>query len=228
MKTFNRSVKSIEAKRGLFFRIGLACSLLITFLAFEWRTPLTRVEVDPLQDWDLIEEEQMPVTYARREITFPPPEAKKRLLSNSPLTVDMQIVPDEVLVAATTDSILPDEIIPIFTTPEIDTTAETFYYGVERMPTFPGGESALKEYLENEIRYPEKAVRDGLNGSVWITFIVDESGNAINISCKYASDQIFSTEAIRVIEKMPLWQPGKQGGKHVKVIMTLPVKFSLK
>ncbi len=65
--------------------------------------------------------------YARREITFPPPEAKKRLLSNSPLTVDMQIVPDEVLVAATTDSILPDEIIPIFTTPEIDTTAETFY-----------------------------------------------------------------------------------------------------
>ncbi len=225
MKTFNRSVKSIESKRGLFFRIGLTCSLLITFLAFEWRTPVARIEVEPFHEWDLIEEEQMPVTYSQREIITPPAPAFPQ---PQPATVDIQIIPDEVIIEPSPDPILPADIIPIITPVEIDTSADIIYYGAASMPEFPGGERALKEYLEREIRYPEKAAKNNITGNVFIKFVIDESGNAINISCQYASDQIFSEEAMRVVEKMPLWHPGIQGGKNVKVYMTLPVKFSLK
>jgi protein TonB len=85
----------------------------------------------------------------------------------------------------------------------------------------------LVKYLQKNIKYPEILQKDGFTGAAFINFIIDENGKATNITCQHTTHPLFSAEAIRVIEKMPRWKPGRQGGKNVRVIMTLPVTFRL-
>ncbi len=228
MKTFNRSVRGLEKKRGLFFRIGLVVSLLITFFAFEWSTPVSRDELLPATIWDGVEEELITVTYRNKEVLLPQPEPEKHVQDNRSISTSLVIVPDDKAVAvAIVDSSLLTDVIPIVLPIEIDTIDPETYLLPEIKPEFPGGEAALIRYLQSEIKYPENARRDGLTGAAYINFIIDETGNATSINIQHATNPVFSTEAMRVIDKMPLWSPGKQGGKKVKVIMTLPVTFRL-
>ena len=104
---------------------------------------------------------------------------------------------------------------------------ETVYDVVEEMPQFPGGPSALFEYLSNNLQYPVVAEENGVQGRVIVTFIVEKDGSISNAKVVKAVDPSFDKEAIRLVESMPNWIPGKQNGEPVRVKYTVPVTFRL-
>ena len=105
---------------------------------------------------------------------------------------------------------------------------ETFVI-VEQMPEFPGGQAALMQYLSTNIKYPEECRKMGVEGKVFVKFIVDQTGNIINAQVLRGvpDGKLLEKEALRVVNAMPKWMPGKQGGKVVSVYFTLPISFKL-
>jgi protein TonB len=99
---------------------------------------------------------------------------------------------------------------------------------VEQQPEFPGGNDAMLKYLGNNIRYPSVAQRNGLEGLVVLSFVVDQSGGISDIQVLKKLGGGTDEEAMRVVKTMPKWTPGKQNGRPVKVRYTLPVRFSIK
>jgi len=97
---------------------------------------------------------------------------------------------------------------------------------VESMPEFPGGESALENFLKNNIFYPKAARENHIQGTVYITFVVEKDGSLSDIKVLRGIGGGCDEEALRVVKLMPKWNPGKQNGKAVKVQYTLAVKFN--
>lgn len=104
---------------------------------------------------------------------------------------------------------------------------EKVYDVVEEMPQFPGGPSALFEYLSNNLQYPVVAEENGVQGRVIVTFIVEKDGSISNAKVVKVVDPSLDKEAIRLVESMPNWIPGKQNGEPVRVKYTVPVTFRL-
>jgi TonB family protein len=98
---------------------------------------------------------------------------------------------------------------------------------VDQMPVFPGGEKAFGEFIGKEVKYPEDAKKAGINGKVFIKFVVNKEGNVVNSTIARGVSPSLDNEALRVINKMPKWTPGKQGGKDVDVELTVPIAFVL-
>jgi len=99
---------------------------------------------------------------------------------------------------------------------------------VEIMPSFPGGEAALAKFLRANMHYPQMAVENGVQGKVYVQFIVDQEGNITGIKTTGARIGAgLEEEALRVIKLMPKWNPGKQNGQAVNVQFNLPVGFHL-
>lgn len=101
------------------------------------------------------------------------------------------------------------------------------YMVVEQAPEFPGGVTAMMKFISQNMRYPSQARRMGTEGSVFVEFVVDQSGTITGAKLLKGIGSGCDEEAIRVIQKMPPWKPGKQNGKPVKVRFVLPVKFVL-
>ncbi len=110
--------------------------------------------------------------------------------------------------------------------PEVKKEPEIFTV-VEQMPTFPGGDAEMIKYLSNNIKYPSIARDNGIEGTVVLEFIVDENGKISEIKVKRDIGGGCGAEAIRVVNQMPQWKPGKQNGRPVKVRFNLPVRFKL-
>ena len=98
---------------------------------------------------------------------------------------------------------------------------------VEQPPSFPGGESAMYEWLSKNINYPVIAQENNIQGRVTCQFVVGRNGEIEDVRVVRGVDPSLDKEAIRVIRAMPKWIPGRQGGNAVKVRYTLPVQFRL-
>lgn len=98
---------------------------------------------------------------------------------------------------------------------------------VEQMPSFPGGEAALMEWLNKHIHYPAIAQENGVEGRVIVQFVVGRDGSISDVTVARSVDPSLDTEAKRVVRSMPKWIPGKQNGKSVNCKFTLPVTFRL-
>lgn len=107
-----------------------------------------------------------------------------------------------------------------------DDSGEVFSY-VEEMPEFPGGQESLMQFIAQNIKYPDVAKENGIEGKVYVQFVVFSNGKADRINVLRGIDPSLDAEAVRVIKQFPLWNPGKQNGKPVNVSMTLPVQFKL-
>lgn len=101
------------------------------------------------------------------------------------------------------------------------------YDVVEQMPSFPGGISGLRTYLNQNIRYPAEAQENCVQGRVVVSFVVEKDGHISDVTVLRSVDPSLDKEAVRVIRNMPRWTPGKQGGEPVRVRYNVPVSFRL-
>jgi protein TonB len=97
----------------------------------------------------------------------------------------------------------------------------------EQMPVFPGGESEMMSYLSNNIHYPKVAMDNGIQGKVYVQFIINPYGDVVNAKIVRGIGTDCDEEALRVVKAMPRWIPGKQNGKIVSVYYNLPIKFTI-
>lgn len=104
---------------------------------------------------------------------------------------------------------------------------EKIFEVVEQPPSYPGGDAALMEYLNNNISYPTIAVDNLIQGKVTCSFVVGKDGSIQDVRVERSVDGSLDKEAVRVIKSMPRWIPGRQGGNAVKVKYYLPVSFRL-
>lgn len=102
------------------------------------------------------------------------------------------------------------------------------FISVEQMPEFPGGQEELFKYLSQKVNYPPLAKENGIQGKVYVTFVVDNSGSIKDVKIIRGIGGGCDEEAMRVVKAMPPWKPGKQNGKPVNVQFNLPIKFTLK
>lgn len=110
--------------------------------------------------------------------------------------------------------------------PQVD--ADKVYEEVDQMPEFPGGQSALKKYMSDNVRYPALAAEYGKQGTSIIQFVVNADGSISDVEVvRSAGDSSLDKEAIRVVKSMPKWNPGKKYGQNVKVRTKTNVAFRL-
>ena len=113
------------------------------------------------------------------------------------------------------------------TSKAVDDKSEKIFDVVKQMPEFSGGQNALLEFLSKSIRYPEAARKNSVQGRVITTFVVEKDGSISNARVVKSVNPDLDAEALRVVNSMPNWNPGKQDGKAVRVKYTVPVTFKL-
>ena len=128
-------------------------------------------------------------------------------------------------VEADDETVVEEYIPPSDDDEEVD-EAEIFTV-VESMPSFPGGMGELMKFLSQNINYPTLAKESGIQGRVFINFVVEPNGKISNVKVLGGIGGGCDEEAVRVVKSMPKWSPGKQRGKPVRVSYNLPVKFTL-
>jgi protein TonB len=161
----------------------------------------------------------------------PPPEKliqEVKFVAPKVTTDTTQVTKDfgkqEKLNASVNDAPPPPEVkkVEVIETPKQDNQV---FMIVEQMPQFPDGDVAA--YLSSHIKYPVVAQENGIQGRVICQFVVNQDGSIVDVVVVRGVDPSLDKEAVRVIQEMPKWVPGKQGGKPVRVKFTLPVNFKL-
>ena len=108
---------------------------------------------------------------------------------------------------------------------------EGVYNNAEVMPEFPGGQDALANYVNNHVEYPQQAIDDNTTGTVKVSFVIDENGKVTGAQLMNGDGakigKGLDEEALRVVNNMPAWKPGKVKGKSVKTKLELPITFQL-
>jgi len=215
----------LENKRVIFTEIGLIIGLAIMLVAFEWKTyEKTIVEMGTRQMED-IPEEIIPIT--EQKVKPPPPPPVQQQVKINIVEDDVEV--DDMIdidVEADQTTEVQEYIAPIRDDEEEAEEAQIFMV-VESMPEFPGGEPALYRFLAENIKYPQMAKESGIQGRVFVTFVVEKDGSVTDVRVLRGIGGGCDEEAIRVVRNMPKWAPGKQRGKSVRVQYNLPVKFTL-
>jgi periplasmic protein TonB len=222
---FIPSYRRLERRKGTFFRIGLVCSLFVTFAAFEYTTSSRKTIEKPIDTWDNVGEEMLPFVTSHHIITLPEKPVIETKKINPNLVPD--IVPDDRDVLPKETDSVTTVVVPVTVKVEVDTLEPDFWLLPEVLPEFKGGENDLQDYLSRNTRYPDKARSANIEGTVYMSFVISEKGVPEQIECLRSPSDLLTNEALRVINNMPPWKPGKQGGKAVRVKMTLPFSFRL-
>jgi len=221
MKTKKSSRVNLDNKRNSFFLLGLSLALGTVLMAFEYRTDSK--EYLALQaDWDYEEVEMLPITR--------PPEPPKPKLQCPVPVLDFEVVEDDIEVPELeffetefTEDAIPDVDLG----EEIDDGALVEFWDLSTKPSFVGGEKAMFQFFKEQISYPEVPRNNEIEGRVFVSFVVNKKGEITKVKVERGVDPYLDQEAIRVIESMPNWNPGKQRGKPVNVSYVLPINFKL-
>ncbi len=214
----------LEGKKGYFFEIGLIIALLIVFAAFEYKS-YDKITVDlSAREVDDIPEEIIPIT--EQKVKPPPPPPPKQVTKITIVEDDVEVEDDIDIDVDADDDTEMEEYIPPEEDDEEIVEAEIFTV-VEAMPEFPGGMAKLMGFLGKNIKYPPLAKESGIQGRVFINFVVEPNGQISNVKVLRGIGGGCDEEAVRVVNSMPKWKPGMQRGKPVRVSYNLPVKFTL-
>ena len=112
-------------------------------------------------------------------------------------------------------------------TPPPPKAPDEVFTAVEQMPEFPGGQQKLMQWLSSNLRYPDIAQQNGVQGRVIVKFVVEKDGSITGVEVAKGVDKDLDAEAVRTVKRMPKWQPGKNNGQAVRTAFTLPVQFKL-
>ncbi|RXQ96771.1 energy transducer TonB [Ancylomarina salipaludis] len=232
-----RKSADLENKKSLFFEIGLAIALLMVFIAFNWRVPFHETEeIDAAQELTDLEE-IIPITRQEPEKPKVKPPVKIRvqdvitIVENDSKEDPNLVIEEENINQETEIDAKPEEVT--FETEEVDETA--IFVVVEEMPIFrpdicktmAEGNIELSKYIQKSIKYPVIASENGITGRVFVRFVVGRDGRVKNVEVLRGVDPYLDKEAVRVIESLPPFAPGKQRGVPVQVTYSTSINFVL-
>jgi protein TonB len=214
----------LEGKRTIFIQLGLIIALGLVLAGFEWKSyDRIEFEMDVRDDVELVEEI---VIQTEQKVKPPAPKPPPQTTILNIVEDDVEIE-DEIIIDAEIDQDTEiEEYIPVEIEEEEIVEAEIFTV-VEESPSFPGGDVARIKFLQENIEYPTMARESGIQGTVYVTFVVEPNGSVSNVQILRGIGGGCDEEAIRVIKAMPSWNPGKQRGKPVRVQFNMPIKFTL-
>lgn len=209
----------LQPKRPFHFGIGMVIALSLTLVAFEWRSPvdpLVILDGDDLPDWE------MPI--------IPPtvidPPLPPKAVKIEPVKID---VPEPIDRPPVDVGITPgDEIeVPLPIIEDEEPVDEAPKNWAEVMPAFEGGMSNFYKYMGKHIKYPKRAKQLGVEGRVFLQFVVEKDGSLSDIRVIKGIGAGCDEEALRVMQNLPNFIPGKQGDVRVRVQMVVPINFVL-
>lgn len=214
----------LEPRRGIFIQIGAVVALTVLLFAFEMRQ-YDRVFID-LGTADLMEDLEETVLQTQQNEPPPPPPEQQQTTILEIVEDDIEVDDDLTFDAEADVNTEMEEFIPIAEEEEESGEAEIFMV-VEEQPSFPGGEEARLKFLSENVAYPQMARESGIQGRVYVTFVVEPDGRITNVQVLRDIGGGCGSEAVRVVKMMPRWKPGKQRGKSVRVQFNMPVNFVL-
>ena len=225
----------LSKNSSLYFVIGLAVVLFVSWQAIEWKTYKKTYGYEALNVEDE-DDEEIPIT---EQIKTPPPPPPPPPPAPEVIEVveDEEEVEETVIESTETDE---DEIIEVeeVEIEEDDLDVDVPFAVIEDVPIFPGCERVKKDkrrdcfqekmnkHIRKNFRYPEIAQEMGIQGRVYINFIIGKNGEISNIRMR-GPDKNLEKEAQRIISKLPTMTPGKQRGRPVRVPFSIPITFRL-
>lgn len=223
----------LSKNSGLYFVAGLAFILFVSWQAIEWKTyekSLYGYEALNVEDDD---EEDVPITEQIK--TPPPPPPPPPAPEVIEVVEDEEEVEETVIESTETDE---EEIIEIVEVEEVEEDIDVPFAVIEDVPIFPGCEKVKKSerrscfqekmnrHIRKNFRYPEIAQEMGIQGRVYVQFIIAKDGSITGVRMR-GPDKNLEKEAARIIGKLPRMTPGKQRGRPVRVPFSIPITFRL-
>lgn len=217
----------LENKKSIFVQIGLVVSLAICLYGFEATSKVEQVDSLGSMEGQAVEEEIIPIT-RQDEIKPPPPPPPPKVVDMLVIVDDDADIKDELEIEDTEvdDKTAITAVMQVNAKEEVEEEAPVFFI-VEEMPEFPGGDAALRAFIAQSVKYPVVAQENGIQGKVYVNFVVGKDGSISNAKIARGVDPALDKEALRVVNSLPKWKPGKQGGKPVRVSYTVPINFVL-
>lgn len=233
MKPKKNPKADLTKNSSLYFVIGLFAVMLLTFVAFEWKTYDKSNDYDISMDVDDMLDEEVPMTEQIKTPPPPPPPAAPEVI---------EVVEDEEEVEETviesTETSQEEEIVEVddVIVDEVEEDVDVPFAVIEDVPIFPGCEnesdkracfnSMIQKHIGKNFRYPEIAQEMGVQGRVSVMFVIQKDGSIGNIRMR-GPDKNLEAEAARIIGKLPKMTPGKQRGRAVRVPFSIPINFKL-
>lgn len=218
---------NLENKKTMAILIGLVLALGIMFIAFEWSKNEIKVYDDAIQGEFVEDEEMIEVTFRDETPPPPPPPIQETVLSD---IIDIRDDKEDIQTKNFDSEDDKNKKVVIqapIAAPVEDPEENRIHVVVERMPEFPGGEAAMNQFINRTIRYPVIAQENGIQGRVVVQFVVNTDGKIVDVEVVRGVEESLDKEAVRVVKSMPPWNPGRQGGKNVRVKYTLPIRFRI-
>jgi protein TonB len=227
----------LERKRTALFQVGLLTVGSFTLAAFAWQSPLVSTEKKVRKGGE--------ATSFVYELEVKPQEKtpdKTMLLrqkeSDNSSSVDTkQEVSEEMKYIANDDSKNLKTTVAVNHTINFKETIHIKQDMIEIEgddivipdidPSFLGGSAAMQKFMKNELKYPQEAVQLGIEGNVYLEFVVEKDGSVTNVRVVQGADDVLNREAVRLAKKMPKWMPGETAGRKVRSHMRLPIVFRL-
>jgi len=165
-----------------------------------------------------------------KELPPEEPKPKTKPITVIPVTfepvVNNEPVPDPIVEQA--EPLVSAKTTQVLITPKAKKKKIDEYTSVEIMPSFIGGEHELFTYIANKVYYSPIAIDLGLEGKVYVRFVIDPDGKIKNVEIAKGIDPLLDNAALKVVKNMPAWNAGSQNGENVNVSMVLPINFVLK
>ncbi|MCF8332486.1 MAG: TonB family protein [Bacteroidales bacterium] len=225
MKSYQNKKSWLERNRIYFLEIGMIIVLFLVLLAFEWKTNINQKHFFKGPQ----------ITIDATSLPKPTPPDQPKVKEQKKISTLLKIVDDEI----DTDN----DMKQLFTGWDEDENWDDTSFEVKlkpekrevdkvidvpsQMPQYPGGKEEMHRYLQKNTKYPSKAKDVGIEGKVYVEFIVEKDGRITNLIIKRGPDQSLKEEALRVIKNMPNWEPGYQGIHKARVRLVLPIEFKL-
>ena len=230
----------LNRNSGLYFVIGLAVVLFITWRALEFKSyPKDETLVDMVQAVEELSKEDIPVTEQIKTTPPPPPPAAPEIIE---VVEDTEEIEETVIESTeTSQDAVVEEVMDVDDVEAAEDEEEIIvpFAVIENVPIFPGCESAannaerkacfqkmVQEHVKREFTYPPAALELGITGRVFVQFYIDSKGNVGGIRTR-GPDKLLEKEASRIVASLPQMTPGKQRGRAVKVPYSIPVNFMI-
>ena len=238
MSAYMTANDELRSQKSTNILIGLVLAFASLFVAFEF----TQREVKAVEDNDKIydfkmEEDMIPITQ-QQEMVAPPPAAAPTVMEFINEVEDDTELPEEEVetteevnqaITAVVGTGAPSAVVPtgpVGPVVEVDDD-ERIYEVVEENAQFPGGDEACMKWLAEHLKYPSICQAQGVQGRVFVSFVVNKDGSIVDVEIKRSPDPNLSKEAERVVKSMPKWKPARQGNRTVRSRFNLPVMFRL-